>query len=107
MLLGAVLIMAQCIPESERSACRPCAADSSCLSQPYEDGGGDGKWRGQSKGRQSWEWDGDVRGDSVIAWHSSSPFITLDNASHVGVGGIGRYQEEGERVGGEEGSRSR
>ena len=51
VLLGAVLIMAQCIPERERSAWRPSAADSSCNSQPYEGSvggsGGDGKWRGQ------------------------------------------------------------
>ncbi len=46
---GALLIMAPRIPESERSAWRPLTADSSCISQPYEDGagGGDGKWRGQ------------------------------------------------------------
>lgn len=44
-----MLIMAPCIPESERSAWGPTAADSSCNSQPYEDGGGvgDGEWRGQ------------------------------------------------------------
>ena len=87
---GAVLIMAPHIPESERSAWRPWAADSSCISWPSEDGGGgggDGKWRGQWRGRQGWEWDGDVRGDLVIIWHSSSPFITSDNASHVGAGG--------------------
>lgn len=39
--------------ESERSAWRPSAADSSCIFQPREDGGsgggdsGDGKWSGQ------------------------------------------------------------
>lgn len=46
---GAVLIMALRIPESERSALGPTAADSSCISQPYKDGGsvGDGEWRGQ------------------------------------------------------------
>lgn len=48
---GAVLIMALHIPESERSAWRPSVADSSCISQPYEDGGGGGggdvKQRGQ------------------------------------------------------------
>lgn len=31
----------------------------------------------------------------VIIWHSFSAFITLDCASHVGVGGIGRYHEVG------------
>lgn len=92
---GAALIMAQHIPQSERSAWRPSAADSSCISQPYEDGGGgggggDGKWRGQWRGRQGWVWDEDVQRDLVIIWHSSSPFITSDNASHVGAGGIGR-----------------
>lgn len=47
---GAVLIMALRIPESERSALGPTAADSSCISQTYKDGGGgvgDGEWRGQ------------------------------------------------------------
>lgn len=47
---GAVLIMAPRIPESKRSAWRPSAADSSCILQPCEDGGGgggDGKWSGQ------------------------------------------------------------
>jgi len=42
---GTELIMALCIPESGRSAWRPLAADSSCISQPRENGGagGDGK----------------------------------------------------------------
>lgn len=46
------------------------------------------------KGRQGWEWDGEVCGDLVIIWHSSAPFITSDNASHVGVWGVGRYRGE-------------
>lgn len=36
-----------------------------------------------------------VQGDFVIIWHSFSAFIPLDCASHVGVGGIGRYHEVG------------
>lgn len=41
-------------------------------------------------GRCFWEWDGDVRGDFVIIWHSSSAFITLDCCLHVSGGGESR-----------------
>ncbi|TNN55885.1 hypothetical protein EYF80_033884 [Liparis tanakae] len=52
---GALLIMVLRIPESERSAWRPMAADSSCISQPYEaGGGGDERWKA-SMSMSDWE----------------------------------------------------
>lgn len=92
---GARFVIAPHILESGRSAWRLSAADSSCLSSPY--GGGDGKLRGQEKGGWDWGWDEDIQGDLVIIWHSSAPFITLGNASHVGA--EGRWRCHGEGVG--------
>lgn len=42
---GPVLIMVPGISESERSAWRPSAADSSCMFEPSEDGDGVGRRR--------------------------------------------------------------
>lgn len=98
---GAVLLMALSIPESERSALGPTAADSS--------------WRPQPLREQWWFWRCWVQRTErkvdlgmglrcleriVIIWHSSFPVITL-KIPHMWVygRGTGTYQEGGLRVG--------
>lgn len=98
-----MFITALCIPVSKRSDWRPSAVVSSCISQLWAEAcallvlamlvvavetlsGADSR----EGGRCFWEWDGDVQGDFVIIWHSSSAFITLDCSLHVSGGGESR-----------------
>ncbi|KAI3374982.1 hypothetical protein L3Q82_021509, partial [Scortum barcoo] len=94
--------MAPHIPESERSAWRPLAADSSRISQPYEDGGGGG-------GDDACQTGGPA-GVCIPAWAHRSMEPTISQAGpglvqpSPGPGQLGYTQDE--RAGDVPGSRS-